>query len=442
MPRTIALLLILSACMVRGQSQLSLAQLHQLLKNGLTSERIEQSAADLGLSFELSDADAADLLSDGASPSLIKALRSRDPAQILFERKQLAQLKAMAEAGLREERPPAMLVLGRIYSSGNGAARDYAIANDWFHKAADLGSAPAMIALGDSYRDGNGVALNYEEAVRWYRKADEGGAPGAANRIGQMYGQGRGVPRDDSAALTWYRKAAEEGLAAAMDNVGLFRMNGRGGPRDYAEALRWYRMAAVSGYAPANFHLGLMYERGTGVPQDLAEAVRFYRRAAEAGGPGGMYRLALAYEDGRGIGKDAAMAEEWLEKAAAAGSQEATARLAAPAANTSGAVERVGNGVSAPVVVSRVNPVLSEEARQAKLGGSVTLAMVVDANGNPRDIRVIKGLGMGLDENAVEAVGKWKFNPGMKNGKPVNVRATVEVNFRFLNDPTKPKLPL
>jgi TonB family protein len=58
--------------------------------------------------------------------------------------------------------------------------------------------------------------------------------------------------------------------------------------------------------------------------------------------------------------------------------------------------------------------------------------VIVDTEGKARDIRVVKSLGMGLDEKAIEAVQKWKFKPGMNKGAAVNVRAQIEVNFRLL----------
>ncbi len=97
-----------------------------------------------------------------------------------------------------------------------------------------------------------------------------------------------------------------------------------------------------------------------------------------------------------------------------------------------GGVFRVGGGVSQPSVLYKVDPEYSEEARKAKYSGTVTLAVVVDAEGHARDIHVVKSLGMGLDEKAMEVVEKWKFKPGMKGGQAVNVRATIEVNFRLL----------
>lgn len=100
--------------------------------------------------------------------------------------------------------------------------------------------------------------------------------------------------------------------------------------------------------------------------------------------------------------------------------------------NTGGGAYRVGGGVSAPGVLFKVEPEYSEEARKAKFQGTVVLAIVVDPSGKARDIRVVRPLGLGLDEKAIEAVMKWRFKPGMKDGQPVAVQATVEVNFRLL----------
>jgi periplasmic protein TonB len=97
-----------------------------------------------------------------------------------------------------------------------------------------------------------------------------------------------------------------------------------------------------------------------------------------------------------------------------------------------GGAYRIGGGVSAPSVVFKVEPEYSEEARKAKFQGSVLLSIIVDASGKPRDVRVVRTCGLGLDEKAVEAVMKWRFRPGLKDGKAVPVAATVEVNFRLL----------
>jgi TonB family protein len=97
-----------------------------------------------------------------------------------------------------------------------------------------------------------------------------------------------------------------------------------------------------------------------------------------------------------------------------------------------GGVFNVGNGTTAPALLVKVDPEYSEEARKAKYSGSVTLSIVVNTDGKAEQIAVVKSLGMGLDEKAMDAVRKWRFTPGKNKGVPVKVRATVEVNFRLL----------
>jgi periplasmic protein TonB len=90
-----------------------------------------------------------------------------------------------------------------------------------------------------------------------------------------------------------------------------------------------------------------------------------------------------------------------------------------------------GNGVSAPRVLYNPDPEYSDEARRVKYQGNVVLSLVVDPTGKVRQVRVAHSLGMGLDEKAMEAVQKWRFAPGMKDGRPVAVQVNVEVSFRL-----------
>ena len=99
--------------------------------------------------------------------------------------------------------------------------------------------------------------------------------------------------------------------------------------------------------------------------------------------------------------------------------------------NTGGGPRRIGGGVSAPVLLFSVEPTFSEEARKAKLAGNVLVNMWVDAQGRPSHVRVLRGVGMGLDEKAVEAVKQYRFKPAMENGIPVTVEMNVEVGFQI-----------
>src|ERR1039458_6239412 len=98
---------------------------------------------------------------------------------------------------------------------------------------------------------------------------------------------------------------------------------------------------------------------------------------------------------------------------------------------TGGGAYRVGGGVSAPRPIYDPDPEYSEEARHVKYQGTVLLWVIVGPDGRPRDIRVQRSLGMGLDEKAIEAVRQWKFEPSMKDGHPVAVQVNIEVSFRL-----------
>lgn len=96
-----------------------------------------------------------------------------------------------------------------------------------------------------------------------------------------------------------------------------------------------------------------------------------------------------------------------------------------------GGVFRVGGGVSAPRVVYDPSPEYTEEARKAKYEGTVVLSIIVGLDGRPRDLRIVRSLGLGLDEKAMEAVRNWKFEPARKSGQAVAVQVNVEVEFRL-----------
>jgi TonB family protein len=88
-----------------------------------------------------------------------------------------------------------------------------------------------------------------------------------------------------------------------------------------------------------------------------------------------------------------------------------------------------GNGVSAPVVVKEVRPQYTPGAKEAKIQGVVTLECVVNADGTVGDVEVTKSLDAGLDQEAIKAVKKWRFEPGTKDGKPVPVQVALEMTF-------------
>ncbi len=94
-----------------------------------------------------------------------------------------------------------------------------------------------------------------------------------------------------------------------------------------------------------------------------------------------------------------------------------------------GGVFDVGGGVSPPTVIYRRDPIYSEDARKAQYEGTVVLEAIVRKDGSVEILRVIRGLGLGLDENAMEALSEWRFSPATRQGVPVDVAVNIEINF-------------
>jgi len=141
-----------------------------------------------------------------------------------------------------------------------------------------------------------------------------------------------------------------------------------------------------------------------------------------------------------GVGAVAAPIVTGLIKAPVATAQSAQANLdsapgAVESATNSFAVPQqlyhVGGDVSAPKLVFAPDPQYSEKARQAKYQGVCVISLMVDAQGKPKRVQVVRHLGMGLDKKAVEAVKRYRFEPAMRFGKPVAVAVNIEVNFRL-----------
>jgi TonB family protein len=94
-----------------------------------------------------------------------------------------------------------------------------------------------------------------------------------------------------------------------------------------------------------------------------------------------------------------------------------------------GGVFSVGGAVSAPVLRQQIQPEYSDDGRKGRIQGTVELLIVVESDGSVRFDRLGRGLGYGLDQKAIEAVSKWRFLPGMKDGVAVATYVTVLVNF-------------
>jgi TonB family protein len=109
-------------------------------------------------------------------------------------------------------------------------------------------------------------------------------------------------------------------------------------------------------------------------------------------------------------------------------------RAQASQSGSKGATQAGVQAQSGPRVIYNPEPEYTEEARQARRGGTCSLSLIVGVDGKPRNIVVTKKVGMGLDEKAIEAVGKWKFEPARRYGRPVMARLNLSLNFKVFGD--------
>ena len=111
------------------------------------------------------------------------------------------------------------------------------------------------------------------------------------------------------------------------------------------------------------------------------------------------------------------------------GGADPTASLQSPTSDGA-KVYRVGGGVTAPIPLNSVAARYTDAASRAKINGICWISFVVDTNGIPENVKVIRGLDPGLDKNAIDAVNRYRFKPAMKDGQPVPVMLTIQIAFK------------
>ena len=203
------------------------------------------------------------------------------------------------------------------------------------------------------------------------------------------------------------------------------------GNRD--EAMAFYQRAL--NVAPTGPQAGVVLRRMAMLPAppgNEAETESLYQKALAAVGPDSPDAATTLNLYATFLRKQNRDSEaEPLESRAKQIRQQHIAELTRQTAHSATAL-KVGGGVTAPMVLYKMDPEYSEEARAAKLQGTVLLAVEIGTDGLAYNIRVVRSLGDGLDEKAIEAVSQWHFKPGTRNGEPVVVAASIEVNFRLL----------
>ena len=148
--------------------------------------------------------------------------------------------------------PEAQRVVGICYSTGDGAAQNYAEALKWYRKAAKQGDAGAECLLGLAYANGLGVEKDEAEAVTWYRKSAAKGEREGQLQLGLCLCKGEGVAADSEEGFKWLKKAAERGDAYAQHNVAVCYYGGKGVAKDIVEAYAWGAVASLKDEFSAN----------------------------------------------------------------------------------------------------------------------------------------------------------------------------------------------
>lgn len=198
--------------------------------------------------------------------------------------------------------------------------------------------------------------------------------------------------------------------------------------RDFAAAFDNFEH--IQHVAPAQAGIALMWMAVVRQQENNAdEAARLYQSAIATADPKSMDASIIMGVYGsflRAQGRD--------DEASQADTRAQAIRdeNAHPAPRLSKGAYRVGDGVTAPKLVFKPEPQYTEEARVAKLQGTVVLQVTIGTDGVPYQAHILRGLGLGLDENAIEAISQWRFKPGAKDGEQVPITATIEVNYRLL----------
>jgi TonB family protein len=205
-----------------------------------------------------------------------------------------------------------------------------------------------------------------------------------------------------------------------------FALESSRNPADYQRAMQMYRTVRDRRKMDVRVVLGRDYLLGTNGYKQDANTARFWLRmaASEGSEPAKLLLANLGESASSPTASPAASQERAVVTLSEIQSQAPRAEVKPM---------HIGGSVHPPVVIHSVNPEFSEQARQEKFSGSVQVYLWVDENGDPKHVRVVRGVGKGLDEEAVEAIRQYKFKPATRDGKAVTVDLYIDVNFQIVD---------
>jgi len=227
-------------------------------------------------------------------------------------------------------------ILGSLYQSGTGVAKDPPVAFENYQEAAYRGSTTGMVLLANAYWNGIGTVVDHRKAVEWYRIGSDYGSAACRGLLGRAYCGGVGVEPDrekgtkllqeavemgdpDSAeylkGFGKRRELAEKGDANAQYSLGWDLLHGYGGPKDERQGVEWLEKAYAQGKTEAATRLGNAYLRGEGVKKDFDKAVEFFTVGASRGEAKALCNLGFCFQWAKGVPKDMNRAIHYYQKA-------------------------------------------------------------------------------------------------------------------------------
>lgn len=357
--------------------------------------------------------------------------------------------------------------VGMAYFNGRGVGKDEAEGLKWLQKSADQGRAYALMTLGTLYLSGRGVAKDEARGADMIRRAADSIDAASQNAqlfYAQLLHTGRGVAKDETAARERLEKLVQAGYAPAKSSFAEFHLLGLGGiAADHAQARLLYGEAAATYDGKALVHHAIMCWHGLGGDVDRAAAVQNLREAVERDGTNAMVLLAgltAAGDEAAGLPPDVEEARQLLRRAAAKKSAIAERLLermnegAGLAAMITGVEldrksvalpEAVQRGLAPeadgdlpparqPIAVTQSRPVYPMDLRMLGLGGEVLVDFIVNRDGGVDNARVVRSTMPGFDVAAVASVQRWRFKPGVKEGRRVNTHMQVPIVFTLEED--------
>lgn len=216
----------------------------------------------------------------------------------------------------------AMTLIGEIYRQGLGPPESFAIATEWYERAAERGDINATFALANALLDERNPKRDADRAGALMAKAAEAGHA-AANYNLALTLLATGRDEDAVRAVACLKVAAKADIGDALHGLGILARQGRGMPRSEVAAAEWMAKAARTGHGPGEIEYATMLFNGAGVARDEDAAANLFLRAASKGNALAQNRLARLYQAGRGISRDSVEAAAWHLAARAQGLEDA-----------------------------------------------------------------------------------------------------------------------